>query len=131
MYCIFYCPSLRCFSRVPFKELSLRMQIRFTSAATQRPESRREGEEGRFSYQFKTKSMRQRKNERWGEEKKIKKQGLRKESNKGEMDKTEKKTVRGRASHTDFNTPLKPFVYRRSDLEEDHRYVCGDTVALV
>lgn len=47
----FYCPSLCCYSRVPFKEHSLRMQIMLRSL--QQPyrglsESRREGEEERL-----------------------------------------------------------------------------------
>lgn len=38
----------------------------------------------------------------------------------------------GRNPHTDFNTPLKLFIYRGSGLKAEHRYcVCGNTAALV
>lgn len=47
---------------------------------------------------------------------------------KGEMGEKEW----GRAPYTDFNTPLKLFIYRGSGLGAEHRYyVCGDTAALV
>lgn len=49
------------FQRVLIKNAN---NVRFTSAATHRPESRRAGEEGRFSYSFRAECVRQRKREK-------------------------------------------------------------------
>lgn len=44
--------------------------VRFTSTATQRSESKREGDEERFSYSFKTECVRQRQKEKWVDKRK-------------------------------------------------------------
>lgn len=56
--------------------------VRSTSAATQRHESRRKGEEERFSYPFETECARQREKEKGSGQEKMKKQRQKKGSSK-------------------------------------------------